>query len=250
MDDELAITTLAERPELRASLWSMPDTWPTFMGHELVRGESSDWIASELPEHVLVATGSDGELVARAMSVPFVLDTEGRGELPPTGWDQMLRWAFSDLRHDRTPDTVSAIEMTVATGAQHRGTAGRMMTAMRDNARAAGFSELVAPVRPSAKHLEPDTPLADYAFRTRQQDGLPHDPWLRVHVRAGGVIHSIAPASRTVVGSLDQWRGWTGLPFDSDGPVTVPGALVPVYCSARHHNAVYCEPNAWVRHRL
>ncbi|MFE4052647.1 N-acetyltransferase [Streptomyces sp. YIM B13518] len=250
MNGDLAITTLAERPELRASLWSMPHTWPAFMEHELVGGDATEWIAAEFPQHVLVATGSEGDLVARALSVPFALGAEGRRELPATGWDRTLRWALTDLRHGRTPDTVSAIDMTVATGAQRRGIAGRMVSALRDNARAGGFKELVAPARPSAKHLEPDTPMTAYAVRARREDGLPHDPWLRVHARAGGAVESVAPASRTVVGSLGQWRRWTGLPFDSEGPVTVPGALVPVLCSLRHEHAVYCEPNVWVRYRL
>ncbi len=81
------------------------------------------------------------------------------------------------------PDTVSAISVTVAPHAQGLGLSGRMLAAMRDNARALGFREVVAPVRPSAKHLEPHAPIEEYARRLRP-DGLPHDPWLRVHARA------------------------------------------------------------------
>ena len=51
-------------------------------------------------------------------------------------------------------------------------------------------------------------------------------------------------------GSLAQWRAWTGLPFDTDGDVIVPGALVPIKCDATHDYAVYVEPNVWVRHHL
>lgn len=91
--------------------------------------------------------------------------------------------------------------------------------------------------------------MDEYAFRSRE-DGLPHDPWLRTHVRAGGVIEAVAPTSMVVPGSLGQWREWTGQPFDTEGPVDVPGALVPVHCSPRHGHAVYVEPNVWVRHRL
>ncbi len=54
----------------------------------------------------------------------------------------------------------------------------------------------------------------------------------------------------TVSGTLEQWRAWTGLPFDTEGPVEVPGALVPVHCSPAHGYAVYTEPNVWVRHRV
>lgn len=52
----------------------------------------------------------------------------------------------------------------------------------------------------------------------------------------------------TISGSLDQWREWTDLPFDADGPVIVPGGLVPVQCSIEDDMAVYVEPNVWVRH--
>ena len=121
---------------------------------------------------------------------------------------------------------------------------------MRDNVRRPGFTDLVAPVRPSRKSEEPRTLIEEYAHRTRPDDGLPYDPWLRVHVRAGGVIDSVAPASMTVSGSLAQWRTWTGLPFDTAGPVEVPGALVPVHCESDRGYAVYVEPNVWVRHSV
>jgi hypothetical protein len=105
------------------------------------------------------------------------------------------------------------------------------------------------PVRPNRKHEDPDSPLAGYVARTRP-DGLPEDPWLRVHVRSGGRIVGIAPSSMTVTGTLDQWRAWTGLPFDTDGPVRVPDALTPVLCDTARDRAVYIEPNVWVHHRL
>jgi len=84
----------------------------------------------------------------------------------------------------------------------------------------------------------------------RRDDGLPDDPWLRVHVRAGGRILRVAPASMVMAGSLAEWRAWTGLPFDRTGEVTVPEALVPVHCDTGHDHAVYVEPNVWVEHRL
>lgn len=104
-------------------------------------------------------------------------------------------------------------------------------------------------MRPNGKPGEPHSPMTEYALRTRP-DGLPVDPWLRVHVRAGGRILRVCPASMTVAGSLVQWWAWTGLPFDADGEVVVPGALVPVHVPVQHDHAVYVEPNVWVRHSL
>ncbi|MFF1833827.1 N-acetyltransferase [Streptomyces sp. NPDC058231] len=246
---ELHITTLAERPELAGPLQEMPDTWPQFVLEDLVGWANYPRIAVEFPQYVLVATDPEGTVVAKAYSVPFALHAPGRGELPEGGWDQVLLWAFSDLRFGRAPDTVSAIEIAVAVGFQGRGISERMVAAMRANARKLGFQDLVAPVRPSAKHLDASAPMEEYARRTRAEDGLPYDPWLRVHVRVGGVIEAVAPVSMTVSGSLARWRTWTGLPFDANGPVEVPGALVPVQCSVTHGYAVYVEPNVWVRHR-
>ncbi len=245
---DLTITTLAERPELREPLWRMPETWPEFILHDPVGWANIGRILVDLPEYVLVATDPDGRVAARAFSVPFRLDAHERRTLPEGGWDQVMLWAFSDLRHRRKPDTVSAIEITVADGLQGRGISGRMLAALRENVRRLGFADLVAPVRPSGKSAEPQALIEEYAHRTRA-DGLPADPWLRVHVRAGGVIDAVAPASMTVSGSLAQWRAWTGLPFDTSGPVEVPGALVPVHCDSERGYAVYVEPNVWVRHR-
>lgn len=54
-------------------------------------------------------------------------------------------WAFSDLRLGVAPDTVSAIEITIATDRLGEGLSALMLAAMRDNARARGFAEVVAP---------------------------------------------------------------------------------------------------------
>ncbi|MFE6484696.1 N-acetyltransferase [Streptomyces sp. NPDC057757] len=271
---ELKVSSLAERPHMLAQVVGMADSWPEFILHDPVGNAHYGRIATELPEYVLFAEDERGEVVAHAYSVPFALATGedeggddgrvghdgcggpgglgghgGHRQLPERGWDDVLARAFADRRHGTPPDTVSAISIVVAPGAQGGGLSARMLLAMRDNALAHGFGEVVAPVRPSAKHLEPRTPMTEYAFRTRA-DGLPHDPWLRVHVRAGGVVEKVAPVSMTVAASLEEWRGWTGLPFDTRGPVEVPGALVPVHCEPERGYAVYVEPNVWVRHTL
>ncbi|MFD8790763.1 N-acetyltransferase [Streptomyces vinaceus] len=247
--DGIKITTLAQWPELAERLWDMKDTWPQFAQHDPVARLLYPRMVEELAEYVLVATEGDA-VIARGFSVPFAQHAPGRdGALPARGWDEVLMWAFSDLRQGSAPDTVSAIEITVAADRLGEGLSGRMLAAMRDNARARGFAEVVAPVRPSGKPAEPETPMEEYAYRTRE-DGLPYDPWLRVHVRAGAVIDSVAPLSMTVTGSLAQWREWTGLPFDATGPVRVPGALAPVRCEAEQGHATYVEPNVWLRHRL
>ncbi len=190
------------------------------------------------------------EVLARAVSVPFCIGEEfNRPELPDGGWDTVARWADHDAFLERTPNAVSALEILVHPKAAHQGISGQLLAAMKANAKKLGFKDLYAPVRPSHKHLEPHTSMRDYAFRSRE-DGLPVDPWLRVHVRAGGRMVKIAPCSMTIAGTLEQWREWTALPFEGNGEIIIPKALVPIYVSQVHDHAIYLEPNVWVQHVL
>lgn len=241
---QLTTTVLADDPDLAERMWAMESTWPEFMRHDPIGGMYYGSCATLFADFVLVGRDETGEVVAVAHSVPFVLDGD---DLPPNGWDFAIRSGHLAAVRGDPPDAVSAVEIAVRPDLQGTGLSSRMLAAMRDNAARLGFAELVAPVRPNGK---PDghEPMSSYAFRTRD-DGLPVDPWLRVHVRAGGVIDSVAPRSMVIPGTVEEWREWTGLPFDSTGPVEVPKALVPVWCDLEHGTATYVEPNVWVRHR-
>jgi hypothetical protein len=242
------ITSLAERPSLISGVYEIVDTWPAFIAHDPVGHALLGRVIEDFPQYCVVATDGD-RVVARGLSVPFNAELDGREEMPDQGWDQVLVWAFRDQRRGHSPTTASALEITVDTEYLGRGLSYRMLGALRDAVGRQGHNVLLAPVRPTAKHLEPRVPMADY-IRRQREDGLPTDPWLRVHVKVGGSIEKVASASMTVGGSLTQWRQWTGLPFDSDGGIDVPGALVPVHCDTAHDHAVYVEPNVWIRHEV
>lgn len=246
---DVTTATLAARPDLIERVWDMPDRWDEFMDHDPI-GESLFGSVARSYRHLAVAaTDSSDEIVAHGTAMAFRLDADGRRSLPDRGWDQALVWAHQDLVRGVEPDTACALEVSVHVEWLGRGLSQQVFAALRKAARTAGFTTLLAPVRPSAKHLEPDTPMEDYARRTRS-DGLPTDPWLRVHARLGGVIERVAPASQTVSGSLDEWRSWAGIDLPTDGTVHVPGGLAPLHCLGDHGVAVYVEPNVWVRHDL
>jgi hypothetical protein len=91
--------------------------------------------------------------------------------------------------------------------------------------------------------------MKDYISRVRE-DGLPSDPWLRVHARLGARIVKVCPLSMVIAGTLQQWREWTGLALEESGDIDVDGALTPLHVSIEHDHAVYAEPNVWVHHKL
>ncbi|WP_427887774.1 GNAT family N-acetyltransferase [Kribbella sp. GL6] len=242
---KLEIFTVADRPDLaNADFDAGP--WPAFMRHNRVSEAYFPQTLTTFPSTCLVAT-SDGRPVADAHAVQ--LSTAGRDSFPAGGWEQSVVWAFADARNNVRPDVACALNISVARDFQGEGVAALLLTALRVAAADLGLIALDAPVRPTRKHLEPAVPMREYADRARP-DGLPADPWLRTHVRAGGRVVGVAPASWVIAGSLGEWRRWTGLPFDSSGPVEVAGGLVPVECDVRADRGVYVEPNVWVRHEF
>jgi len=254
--ERLAVATLVERPELRAQLFSaeFAAAVPEFLRHDPTASlYYADGALDRYLDFALAAVDRDApdRVIARAFSVPFAFrdGSAERAELPAGGWDAVIGWADSDWRAGRRPNAVSALEIMVLPPYRGRGLAQSMLAALCANTRARGFADLYAPLRPSDKHKEPRAPFAYYVARTRS-DGLPHDSWVRVHLRAGAQIVKIAPYSMVIAGSLAEWAGWTGMNFARTGTVIVPGALTPVHVSRQHDHAVYVEPNLWIHHRV
>ncbi len=221
-ETELTWTNLSRDPQLFDASLELGDVGLQFMGHDLV-GQLADaeLLFGTWPELFVVVRAGE-RVVARAVSVPFSATAHQRQLFPDHGWDAVVGWAIQDAVEKRRPTHVAALDIQVAPAVRGRGVSIYALRAMRQNAFANGYAELHAPVRPTAKHSEPLTPMAAYAAKTRA-DGLPADGWLRAHVRVGGSIVRVAPFAMTVIGTLDQWREWCGLPFDHDGPVVVPG---------------------------
>lgn len=248
----LTIVPLAQRTDLEAAMWSdeLMAAWQEFM----LQDPTANLYYARLErfyEFILLAfdEAAPNTVLARGCSVPFCFGEEFcRSVLPDGGWDTVVRWAHQDAFLGRTPNAVSALEIVIRPSAKGQGISALMVAALRSNTARLGFKDLFAPVRPNEKYLEPNTPMHEYAFRLRP-DGLPHDAWLWVHVRAGGTILKVAPYSMTIAATLEDWRNWTGLAFDQSGEVIVPGALVPVQTVLEHDYAVYVEPNVWVHHR-
>ena len=237
--------SLAERPDLEDAFWALEGGWPTFMQKDPVGGQFYGRVFDLYPELHLVVVDATGRAVARLHAVPLSVGIE---ELPDRGWDAALEGA-GKARIDPPWAVVSLIEARVDPALRGGGLSGPLLEEMRRRMAAAGVRHLVGPVRPLRKHLEPDEPIDAYAHRVRE-DGLPDDPWLRVHARLGGRIVKVAPCSMVVPGTLQDWRDWTGLPFDRSGEVVVPGALNPVHVEVAAGHAVYVEPNVWVVHDL
>jgi GNAT superfamily N-acetyltransferase len=247
--------TLAERLDLRPQLFGGHfQAFPEYMNHDPMADLyfPPPYLDRYL-DHVILGidTAAPERLIAKGFCVPFCLrdGSEERAELPKGGWRSVIRWAHDDHVKGRRPNAVSALEISIVPEHRGQGLSRQMLMAMRTLAAAQGFAALYAPVRPTDKHRVPEEPMEAYARRLRD-DGLPHDNWLRTHVRLGGRIVKVAPTSMVIAASLASWRNWTGLAFDRSGALVVPEALSPVHVSLEQDHAVYVEPNVWVEHPL
>jgi len=245
---DLMIDSLANRPGLARIFDLFPDSWAEFLYHDPVTERLFDRLVARHPESNLIAVdpAEPDQPIARACAFPFRWAGDPEKELPPGGYDRVLLDGFVD---EPRGSIAAALEITIRPDMRGSGLSRTMLDALRATLGGLGYTSLVAPVRPNEKHRWPYESMSTYLTRLRP-DGLPQDPWLRTHARAGGRVVGVAPYSMTVLGTLTEWRHWTGLPFDKSGPVLVPHALVPVYCDMEHEVATYVEPNVWMHHRL
>lgn len=235
--------TYADAPELAERTGPIDESWPAFMHRDPVAVALWGPFHERHPAFQFYGVDVEtGEVVLKANSVPTALDPD---DLPDRGWDEAVERSLVG----EAPTVVSALQINVHPEWRGTGLSALALTEMRRIAAARDFDELVAPVRPSWKHRYPLTGTGRYAA-WRRDDGLPFDPWLRVHARAGGVIDRVCARAMTIPGTVAQWEEWTGMRFPESGPYVVPGALAPVEIDVEAGRGVYVEPGVWVRHRL
>ena len=240
----LSVFTAEERPELwEQAEASFPVVWPEYNLHGDFAGQ---YFAALFPEHanvqVLIYDGDAERVVARGKAIPCRWD--GTLEDLPAGIDAVGRRA---LEEPAAPSALSALAAEVAPDQRGRRLSGVILGAMADVAAMSGLSPLLAPVRPSWKDRYPLIPNEQYA-RGRRDDGLPFDPWMRVHARVGGSIVRAERRSMRITGSVEDWQEWTGLSFPDDGTYVFPGGLAPLTVSKRMGR--YWEPNVWMVHEV
>ena len=243
--DGLEVFTLAERPDLESRVRSLPNTFPEFMHHDAAVNRYWSGLFTDFAGFQIAVRGGEGEIVAAGHCIPMFWDETTEGL--PAGLDEVLERGVEDLELGRAPTVVSALLAIVPQAYRGRGLSGVVLTAMKSVAAAHGLGALIAPVRPTLKDRYPLTPMERYV-RWEQVEGLPFDPWLRVHRRLGARFLRVAPRSMVITGTIREWEEWTGMRFPESGDYVVPGALRPVVMDLERDRGSYEEPNVWMRH--
>jgi hypothetical protein len=246
----LTLVTVAERPDLAPAMQRLgASPWPEFLDHDAVVNALWRSIYELAPSYQFGLLDEQANSLA-AMGNCLPIRWDGRAEaLPDRGIDAVLEDGVACLREGAAPTAASALMVVVAPEWLAQGISPRAIRAMAKIIGRHGLTDLVAPVRPTAKHRYPLIPMPRYS-RWRRDDGSPFDPWIRVHERVGGEIVGCASAAMRVTGSVTEWERWTGLAMPESGAYVIPGALVPVDIDRERDAGNYLEPACWMRHRV
>lgn len=248
LPDGHTLWTLAERPDLHAAIETFGSAvWPEFMLHDCTSDRLWRRMAESFPTYQLALLDGQGRLIAVARSAP--LAWAGSVADLPAGWDAQFTRSVAGFDDGVAPNTLGAIMIVSDPEQQGRGLGSVMVAALQACARASGFGALIACVRPTELPRYPLIPIDEYATWVRD-DGLPFDPWIRIHVRLGGRISRPEPASMSVEAPLADWEGWTGLVFPVSGSYVVPGACTPITIDHESGMGTYRDPNVWIIHDL
>jgi GNAT superfamily N-acetyltransferase len=240
----MELATVAERPELTELGWERTrDTLPEYNSHGDVLNHYWGRLTDERPEFQFHLLDGDGDVVARARSIP--VRWNGRLDDLPAGIDGAIARGFEE----RGANVLCALVIMVPRDRQGHGVSGAAVKAMLELARRHGLEALIAPVRPSWKERYPLVSIEHYAG-WRRADGLLFDPWMRVHERVGAKLLKPEPRSLRITGRVVEWEEWTGMAFPESGEYWFPGCLAPVSIDREEDSGAYWEPNVWMEHEV
>lgn len=232
------------RPEAElAALFS--GGWPAFIGADALAEEHLAAVRSRFADLEVVLVVDD-VVVAAAWGVPVAWD--GSVADLPAGYGDALARAVEGDDRAREPDTLVVCAAQVRPDATGGALATGVLTGLLETGSVRGLVRAVAPLRLTAEHRYPLTPIEAYAAWTRP-DGSAFDPWLRTHLRMGAELLATAPASQTFTGTVAQWEAWSGFALPGDGAYVVPDALAPLHVDHAADLGTCVEPAVWVRHR-
>jgi len=179
------MTLLVERSDARAWTEEQMEVlfaggFPTFITADLAVKEYIGRVREYFPHLDVMLVDVGDTPVATGWGVP----TSWWGDVAdlPCSFADVLRRALEVHDAGVEANTFVICGAVVDPGRKGTGTATELIRALSSLGEAQGMTRVLAPLRPTRKHLYPLFSIEDYIPWVRD-DGLPFDPWLRLHVR-------------------------------------------------------------------
>ena len=238
------VFTLDQQPRLGGQIDALSrEAWPEFLLH----GHARHWerLFDDFAPFQILFREADDQVIAAGHTIPLPWD--GTVEDLPATIDAILVRAVEARQSGRACNTLCALAAMVRRPRRGAGLSVSLLREMRAVARRHGQTALLAPVRPTLKSRYPLAPFERYVRWTRP-DGLPFDPWIRVHWNLGARPLAVALKAFSVTGTIAEWESWTAMRFPESGLYIVDGALQPVSMDLERNHGCYDDPNFWMRH--
>ena len=223
------------------------DLWPEFMQHDKIVNHYWENLYSYFLDFQFALLEKQ-EIVGIGNTVHLNWNKNYQ-DLPDKGIDWAMHKASIDFKKDIKSNILIGIQILINPKYQSISLSYKMLNIMKDVAKSHNIKTIALPVRPSIKSHYPFIKMHEY-IKWKDKEGLPFDPWLRVHIKEGGKIVGICNKSMHISGTITEWEAWTGMKFPATGEYIVEKALNPVTINIEHNNGSYIEPNVWVIHQL
>lgn len=253
--DGLQIKTVADDPPLADRIQELIDrVWPKFVTQSWIpKGHPMpyDWfgIYRRWPHlQIALIDPADGMLAGACNALTLSWDGAA-DDLPDEGWNWAMYKGQQDYEAGRTPNVGHALSVTLDPAYRGRQLSGVALRAMKLLIQETGVQRFFVAVRPPTKARYPITPMAEFCT-WKNAEGLPLDPWMRVHVRLGARIIKPCNRSQPLAGTVAEWEKWLDLPLPASGDYVAPGLLAPLHVDREADEAVCWEPNVWMEHPL
>ncbi|MDN4524087.1 non-ribosomal peptide synthetase [Fictibacillus fluitans] len=245
---QLKMFTYQQMPNLQESMNALHrQAWPEYFLGDRVMVENWPKLYKRFPDYQFSIIREDGEIAAVGNTVPVQWD--GSVEQLPNGWDEGLLQGLHEAGEHNSPDTLLVLAGVVNEKYQGHGLASILIEAFKHMAHGQSLKRIIVPVRPTGKTQYPDLDFPEYCSLLRE-DGLPVDPWLRSHIRAGGKVLQLAEKSQVVEGTIEDWKQWGLTDCTKAGSYHIQDTLQPVWMDPDNDRGVYYDPSIWVQHFL
>lgn len=211
--------------------------------------DCKDWshLYTTFGHYQILLLNDDKELMAYGHTIPLYWNNDLSSL--PDNLKTLIEMAVESNEEGLKPNVLLALAAVVSKDHKGKGLSFEVVKAMKDVAFENNIEDLIVPVRPTLKGKYPLIPIKDYA-EWENEDGMPFDPWLRVHKKLGGEVFKTADVSMIIRGEIEEWKLWTNTKIVGSGKYIFEGTLNPVEIDINKNLGIYTDPCVWVRYSL
>jgi hypothetical protein len=242
------IVNFKERPDLYDSQEKIcGKAFPTFLYYTEIAANTWDKMIEYYKDYQLLFL-HDESIVCVFNCMPMNHDFSDE-ELPENAFEWGMEKGLKDFEDGKEINAALGVQIIIPEEYQGKGISSLVVAEIKNMCVKMGIRKLIIPIRPTLKSRYPINDMEHYIY-WKNENGLPFDPWIRVHVKQKGKIIGTCTNAVEIKGTVEKWEKWTNMKFPESGMYVVEGALCPVMIDRENNLGAYIEPNVWVSYDI